>query len=217
MNIEPTSDFGSTFLNLTKKYLSFVAECPHSIDVPNDQVLREHNFIPHGNVNFIAKGSVKQHQEDVKDLNHKRERQLKKRSTLANDLLGSSYTIRSRADRHHDLIEGTPKWGGECSYPKVLNMTTPNKSSSSQVGNSTLDDAAKEIMVVNTPLGLFQYQRLPYGIVSAPAIFQRHLEQLLSEIEGCGNYLDDKIISAPTVDQHRATNFMRFTGKWHKM
>jgi len=67
-----------------------------------------------------------------------------------------------------------------------------------------LDDAAKEITVVNTPLGLFQYQRLPYGIASAPAIFQRHLEQLLSEIEGCGNYLDDIIISAPTVDQHLA-------------
>jgi len=80
MNIEPTSyqfktykkaDFGSTFLNLTKKYLSFVAECPHTIDVPSDQVLREHNFSPHGNVNLIAKGSVKQHQEDVQDLNHK--------------------------------------------------------------------------------------------------------------------------------------------------
>jgi len=64
MNIEPTShqfktykkaDFGSTFLNLTKEYLSFVAECPHTIDVPNDQVLRGHNFSPHGNVNFIAK------------------------------------------------------------------------------------------------------------------------------------------------------------------
>jgi len=50
-----------------------------------------------------------------------------------------------------------------------------------------LDDAAKEIMGVNTPLGLFQYQRLPYGIACAPAIFQRHHEQLLSEIKGCGN------------------------------
>jgi len=80
INIEPTFyqfksynkfDFCSTVLNLTKKYLSFVAEGPHTIDVPNDQVLRGHNFSPHGNVNLIAKGSVKQHQEDVQDLNHK--------------------------------------------------------------------------------------------------------------------------------------------------
>jgi len=47
----------------------------------------------------------------VKDLNHKREPQLKERSSWVNDLLGASQTIRSRADRHHDLIEGTP-WGG---------------------------------------------------------------------------------------------------------
>jgi len=40
-----------------------VAEGSLTIDVPNDQVLRGHNFNPHGNVNFIAKGSVKQHQE----------------------------------------------------------------------------------------------------------------------------------------------------------
>ncbi|XP_041565902.1 uncharacterized protein K02A2.6-like [Drosophila elegans] len=65
-----------------------------------------------------------------------------------------------------------------------------------------LDEASKEIMVVNTPLGLFQYQRLPYGIASAPAIFQRYLEQLLKGIEGCGNYLDDIIISAPTSEEH---------------
>jgi len=80
--IEPTfhhfkiykkSDFCSTFLNLTNKYLSFVAEGPHTIDLPNDQVLRGHNLGPHGNVNFIAKGSVDQHREDMKDLNHKHE------------------------------------------------------------------------------------------------------------------------------------------------
>ncbi|XP_036340020.1 uncharacterized protein K02A2.6-like [Rhagoletis pomonella] len=65
-----------------------------------------------------------------------------------------------------------------------------------------LDEPSKQIMVVNTPLGLFQYQRLPYGIASAPAIFQRYLEQLLTGIEGCGNYLDDIIITAPTTEQH---------------
>jgi len=77
INIEPISyqlktykkyEFCSTFLNLTKKYLRFVAQGPRIIDVPNDLVLRSHNFSPHGNVNFIAKWSVKQHQEDIKVL-----------------------------------------------------------------------------------------------------------------------------------------------------
>lgn len=58
------------------------------------------------------------------------------------------------------------------------------------------------ILVVNTPAGLFQYQRMPYGIASAPAIFQKYLEQLLQGIDGCGNYLDDIIISAPNIKEH---------------
>jgi len=37
-------------------------------------------------------------------------------------------------NRTHERAE---KAYNTCSYPKVLNMTTPNKSSSSQVGNST--------------------------------------------------------------------------------
>jgi len=89
INTEPIShqpkthkkpEFCLPFLNLTKKYLRFVEESPHSIDVPNDQVLRGHNCSPHGNFNFIARGSVKQHQEDMKDLNHKHDPPLLKES-----------------------------------------------------------------------------------------------------------------------------------------
>jgi len=113
------TDFCSIFLNLTKIYLSFVAEGSHTIDVPNDQVLRGHNFSLHGNVNFIAKGSVRQHQEGMNDLNHKHEPpQLKEKSSSVNDLIGAFNTIRPRADRHHALIEGAPQWGGRMFVPK---------------------------------------------------------------------------------------------------
>ncbi|XP_053968274.1 uncharacterized protein K02A2.6-like [Anastrepha ludens] len=53
-----------------------------------------------------------------------------------------------------------------------------------------LDEDSKKVLVVNTPLGLFQYQRLPYGVASAPAMFQKHLEQLLCGVYGCANYID---------------------------
>ncbi|XP_037927767.1 uncharacterized protein K02A2.6-like [Teleopsis dalmanni] len=45
-----------------------------------------------------------------------------------------------------------------------------------------LDEDSKKLVVVNTPNGLFEYQRLPYGIASAPAIFQRYLELFLQEV-----------------------------------
>ena len=35
-----------------------------------------------------------------------------------------------------------------------------------------LDEESRKYVVINTHLGLFQYNRLPFGVASAPAIFQ---------------------------------------------
>ena len=42
-----------------------------------------------------------------------------------------------------------------------------------------LAEDSKEFVTVNTSKGLFQYNRLPFGVSSAPAIFQRCIENLL--------------------------------------
>ena len=42
-----------------------------------------------------------------------------------------------------------------------------------------LDDESKQYVVINTHKGLFRYTRLPFGISSAPGIFQRVMESLL--------------------------------------
>ena len=57
-------------------------------------------------------------------------------------------------------------------------------------------------MVVNTHKGLFRYNRMPYGISSAPAIFQRIMESLLKGIPHVVSYLDDILISGSTVQEH---------------
>ena len=79
-----------------------------------------------------------------------------------------------------------------------------------------LDEESKKLLVANTPLGLFEYQRLPYGIASAPAIFQRFLEQILQDVEGCGNYLDDIIVASPTVEEHiqRLEQIFKILREW---
>ena len=38
---------------------------------------------------------------------------------------------------------------------------------------------SKRYTTINTPKGLFQYNRLPFGVASAPAIFQRTMDSLL--------------------------------------
>jgi len=48
----------------------------------------------------------------MNDLNHNHEPpQLMERSSWANDFYGAFSTIRPSADRHYDLIQGTPQWG----------------------------------------------------------------------------------------------------------
>jgi len=42
-----------------------------------------------------------------------------------------------------------------------------------------LDDEARDYLVINTHKGLFEYTRMPFGITSAPAIFQRTMDSLL--------------------------------------
>jgi len=65
-----------------------------------------------------------------------------------------------------------------------------------------LDEASKPLTVINTPIGLFQYNRLAYGIASAPAIFQRVASELVSDIPHTAGYLDDIIITGPSDEEH---------------
>ena len=65
-----------------------------------------------------------------------------------------------------------------------------------------LDIASKQYVAINTHCGLFQYNRLPFGVASAPAIFQRHMETLLQGVDGVSVYLDDILVASCTLDEH---------------
>ncbi|CAF1667312.1 unnamed protein product, partial [Adineta ricciae] len=68
-----------------------------------------------------------------------------------------------------------------------------------------LDDNSKQLVVINTPLGLFRYNRMPFGIANAPAIFQRIMDQVLSGIPNTIAYLDDILITGKNEDEHFKT------------
>ena len=65
-----------------------------------------------------------------------------------------------------------------------------------------LSEEAKQYTTINTHKGLFRYNRLCYGIASAPAIFQRTLEQLFSELDSVKNYIDDLYITGRNDEEH---------------
>ena len=68
-----------------------------------------------------------------------------------------------------------------------------------------LDEESRKYVVINTHKGLFRYTRLPFGIASAPGIFQRVIESVLQGIEGVIVYLDDILITGSTEEEHLHT------------
>lgn len=68
-----------------------------------------------------------------------------------------------------------------------------------------LTEEAQKYTTVNTHKGLFQYLRLPFGIASAPGIFQRIMETTLQDLPHVCVYLDDILVTGPTEKEHLAT------------
>ena len=67
-----------------------------------------------------------------------------------------------------------------------------------------IDEKSREYLTLNTPRGLVRPVRLSFGYASAPALFQRTLDQLLCGLQGVAVFLDDVIIAAASHDQHDA-------------
>ena len=66
----------------------------------------------------------------------------------------------------------------------------------------SLDKRSREYITVNTHKGLYEYNRLPFGVSSAPSIFQRTMDNLLQGIKGVSVYIDNILISGSTVEEH---------------
>ena len=65
-----------------------------------------------------------------------------------------------------------------------------------------LHPESRQVVTINTHRGLFQYNRLPFGVASAPAIFQRCMDTLLQGLRGVSVYIDDILITGASKQEH---------------
>ena len=61
---------------------------------------------------------------------------------------------------------------------------------------------SQPFVTVNTHKGLYRYQQLPFGVASAPAIFQRTMESVLQGLTNVCVYLDDILVSGRSMQEH---------------
>ena len=68
----------------------------------------------------------------------------------------------------------------------------------------SLDEESSLLTTFNTPFGQFQWKRLPYGIKTAPEVFQRAMHKLIEGLNGTEVIADDFLIFGSDVREHDA-------------
>jgi len=65
-----------------------------------------------------------------------------------------------------------------------------------------LDNESRKYVTINTHKGLYRYTRLPFGVSSAPAMFQNVMDQVLQGLPATGDFIDDLYVTGRNTAEH---------------
>ena len=71
-----------------------------------------------------------------------------------------------------------------------------------------IDDESLPYVTINTHRGLYRYKRLPFGIASSPAIFQKTIDMILQGLDNVAAVQDDILVTGSNDIEH-LKNFER--------
>ena len=66
-----------------------------------------------------------------------------------------------------------------------------------------LEDDSKHLTAFSWNKKLYQFKRMPFGLVTAPQTFQRLMTRILGDLEFVQCYLDDVVVYSKNLDEHR--------------
>ena len=64
-----------------------------------------------------------------------------------------------------------------------------------------LDAESSKLCTMNTPFGLYSFQRCPFGISSAPEIFNKYMRTIFEGLDGIESFFDDFIVWGSTWEE----------------
>ena len=65
-----------------------------------------------------------------------------------------------------------------------------------------LTQSSRPLTAFQTPQGLFQFTKMPFGLVTAPATFCRLMREVLHNLANVENFIDDILVYTETFEQH---------------
>ena len=71
--------------------------------------------------------------------------------------------------------------------------------------------SSQDKTAMQTPFGMFIYQRMPFGLRNAPPTFQRFMTMVVSGLENVQVYIDDIVVYTQTYEQHKKVLWDLFT------
>ncbi|XP_055634095.1 uncharacterized protein K02A2.6-like [Toxorhynchites rutilus septentrionalis] len=66
----------------------------------------------------------------------------------------------------------------------------------------SVDAESRDILTFITTKGLFRFKRLPFGLITAPEIFQKVIDEILCGCDGTHWYLDDIFVVGRNIEEH---------------
>ena len=66
-----------------------------------------------------------------------------------------------------------------------------------------VDEESSKLLCINTHRGLYEYNRLAFGVKVAPAIFQQVMDTMLGDLDYATAYLVDILATSKTTAEHR--------------